>query len=257
MPGMVEMTGNAAGGTIHRLVSAVPPAAPADDKARASPPGTALPEWLTRPAPRPDQPQPPLRPSKPDSRVVMPERADPESGETAGSVFARRRGILLHQLYEYLPSVASEAQREAGLALLARFAPELGRDTAETLLAPVLKVLSSDSMARIFGPNSRAEVAVAGNITLADGKSRLVSARIDRLVVDHATIEIIDLKTGQPRPAAADAVITRQMALYRAVLRAIYPTRAIACSVLWTETGVLDPIPATMLDATFAAITSG
>ena len=255
MPGMIEIADAAAPPEaprrIWRLVSAVPPAAPAAiDKPREEG-DTTLPGWLRQPVPTPGEPLPPLRPSK-----GLP-LAELQNGASAGlGAFARRRGVVLHRLYEWLPGVTPAMRQPAGRALLQRFAPELQADEAEALLAPVLAVLTSPEGEAIFGTTSRAEVAISGRITLPDGSTRDVSARIDRLVIHADRVEIIDLKTGRQHPAAADSAILRQMALYRAVLAAIYPGKAIACAVLWTETGLLDPLPGAALDAAFLAITT-
>jgi ATP-dependent helicase/nuclease subunit A len=255
MPGMIDIADNAAPPDaprrIRRLVSAVPPATPAAIDKGHSESDTPLPIWLGQPVPAPSDPLPPLRPSK-----GLP-LTEPQDGAFAGlEAFARRRGIVLHRLYEWLPDVAPAMRQPAGRALLQRFAPELQADEVEALLAPVLAVLASPEGHAIFGTASRAEVAISGRITLPDGTPRDVSARIDRLVIHEDRADIIDLKTGRPHLAAGDSAILRQMALYRAVLAAIYPGKTIACAVLWTETGQLDPLPSAALDSAFLAITT-
>lgn len=255
MPGVIDIADAAAPPEaprrIRRLVSPVPPAPPAPIDTARDEGGTTLPDWLRQPVPTPDDPLPPLRPSK---GLPLAERRDGTS--TGLGAFARRRGIVLHRLYEWLPGVAPPMRQPAGLALLHRFAPELQPDEAEALLAPVLAVLASPEGEAVFGAASRAEVAISGRITLPDGTARDVSARIDRLVIQRDRVEIVDLKTGRPHLAATDTAILRQMALYRAVLAAIYPGKAIACAVLWTETGRLDPLPGATLDAALHAITT-
>lgn len=254
MPGMIDIADEAAPPeaprAIRRLVSAVPPAAPAAVDQPRDGGGTMLPDWLKRPAPASDEPLPPLRPSRGQPLAEAREGAGGGLG-----AFARRRGIVLHHLYEWLPGVAPATREAAGLALLRRFAPELRSEEARAFLAPVLVVLASPEGEAIFGARSRAEIAISGRITLPDGTTRDVSGRIDRLVVHEDRVDIIDLKTGRPHRAAEDAAIMRQMALYRAVLAAIYPGRTITCAVLWTGNGVLDPLPETGLDAAFQAIT--
>ena len=124
------------------------------------------------------------------------------------------------------------------------------------MLAPVIAVLAAPEHAAIFGPDSRTEVAISGRITLPDGSTRAVSARIDRLIVRENTVEIVDLKTGKPHDAARNSSITRQMALYRTVLQAIYPGKTVNCTIFWTENGTADTLPDAVLDAAFAAITA-
>ncbi len=234
---------------VRRMISNLPPAeATAGPSPREIDAGT-MPDWLRRALPAEALPLPPLRPSK---GFAIDTAEDGAAREPA--TLARRRGIVLHQLYEWLPRVPPAMRRQTGLALLVRLAPELAAEDAEALLLPVIAMLETPEGRRIFGPETRAEVAITGRIALPDGVMRMVSARIDRLIVGVDTVEIIDLKTGKPRDLAGDAVILRQMALYRAVLQAIYPAHRVRCAVLWTETGAIDPLPDAALDAALRAL---
>jgi ATP-dependent helicase/nuclease subunit A len=40
----------------------------------------------------------------------------------------------------------------------------------------------------------------------------------------------------------------RQMAAYRAVLRAVYPDRAVQCALVWTSGARVMPLPDSLLD---------
>lgn len=236
--------------TIRRLNSVVA-AAKGSDPDRAAPeaePG--LPAWLLRTVPATPLPTPPIRPSK--ARFMPVE--GPAPGEDSGA-FARQRGIVLHRLYESLPGVEATRRSMVGRALLTRLAPEVSNETADAMIGGVIDVLDSVDGQRIFGSTSRAEVAVSGEITLPDGSKRPIAGRIDRLIVTAGAIEIVDLKTGKPRDAAKDQSITRQMALYRAVLQAIYPDRPVTATVLWTETGAVQPLPDAALSDALATIT--
>ena len=68
--------------------------------------------------------------------------------------------------------------------------------------------------------------------------SEIVSGLVDRLVIRENEILIVDYKTNRPAPQRESAVpegYLRQMAAYRAVLRNIWPRRAIRCVLLWTD----------------------
>jgi ATP-dependent helicase/nuclease subunit A len=87
----------------------------------------------------------------------------------------------------------------------------------------------------------------------------LVSGQIDRLVVTPGEILIVDYKTNYapPRAAAeAPAAYVRQLALYRAVLRKLYPHLPVRAALLWTETPELMEISAPALDTQLASIIS-
>lgn len=225
------------------MQSAEPAAPPLAAKAevRAEP---ALPDWA-RVALPPEQAEAVISPS-------AGSRATASGGQV--QPFAQARGIVLHKLFELLPGLAPEARAAAGERLLTLMAPELAADERPALLAPVLAILAGEIGARHFGPASRAEVGLSGAVTLADGTARLVRGRIDRLSVSQTCVEVLDLKTGRPRPAAQDAAILRQMALYRALLARLYPDRAILCHVLWLESATLETLETSVLDAAFAGV---
>ena len=80
----------------------------------------------------------------------------------------------------------------------------------------------------------------------------LVSGQIDRLVVTPTEVLIVDYKTNHAPPAAeagAPSGYVRQLALYRAVLRKLYPQLPVRTALLWTETPELMEISAPALDA--------
>ncbi len=63
---------------------------------------------------------------------------------------------------------------------------------------------------------------------------------------------IVDYKTNRPAPETlADAPhdYVMQLALYRAVLRRLYPQKPVAAAILWTDRPSLMEIPSGMLDA--------
>ena len=85
--------------------------------------------------------------------------------------------------------------------------------------------------APVFAAGSRAEVSIVGRLPRPGQPPALVSGQIDRLVVTAAEVLIVDFKTNLAPPATAaeaPAAYVRQLALYRAVLRQLYPTRTSA-----------------------------
>jgi ATP-dependent helicase/nuclease subunit A len=252
--GVVDVEESEPDGAIRRIrrrVTTEPVAPPAETPPGAPAGAGGLPAWLTTPLAPDDLPLPPLRPS----RGGVPAPAIPDAEPDSDADFRRRRGILMHQLFEWLPRIEQEKRLDAGLALLPRLAPGMPGEDAVKLVSEVVAHIANPGLARFFGSCARAEVAVAGEVTLPDGSRRPVAGRIDRLVVTPTRVEILDLKTGRPRPASGDKSITRQMALYAALMGALYPGREIVCAVLWTETGALDPLDPAALQEALAAIT--
>ena len=78
---------------------------------------------------------------------------------------------------------------------------------------------------------------------------------VDRLAVEHERVIVLDYKTDRPSPtdaAAAPDSYVMQLALYREVLRKIFPAKIITCALLWTETPHLMELPDSRLDDVFA-----
>jgi ATP-dependent helicase/nuclease subunit A len=117
-------------------------------------------------------------------------------------------------------------------------------------------VIEEVRFAPVFATGSRAEVSIVGRLPRPGRPPALVSGQIDRLVVTAAEVLIVDFKTNlAPPEAAADApaAYVRQLALYRAVLRQLYPTRIVRAALLWTEAPELMEISASALDAELAS----
>jgi ATP-dependent helicase/nuclease subunit A len=217
-----------------------------------------LPSWLKMAAAPEEPPDVLLRPS------------DPVNGEDEGHAVvsdearsaherALMRGTLTHRLLQSLPDVAPERRAAAAGAFLARNAKDSFTDAERDALArQVLDLIAAPAFAPLFTDGSRAEVSIVGRLELP-GRP-LVSGQIDRLVVTADEVLIVDFKTNQvpPKsPSEAPAAYVRQLALYRAVLRRLYPQRAIRAALLWTATVEYMEISAPALDAALASLHVG
>ena len=83
---------------------------------------------------------------------------------------------------------------------------------------------------------------------------QVVSGQIDRLVILSDKVLILDFKTNRPPPEQAERVppaYLRQLALYRAVIRQIYPSLPVECLLLWTHGPRIMPIAQDWLDRHF------
>jgi len=200
----------------------------------------SLKPWARLPAPAEETPPRPLAPSRPDGAeppVVSP------LGTDAGVRF--RRGRIVHSLLQTLPDMAPDARRGAAIRYVARPAHELTADEQTAIVNETLSVLSAPESAFLFGPGSRAEVPLVGRV----GDS-VVSAQLDRIVVQNGSVGIVDFKTNRPPPSRAEdvpAVYLRQMAVYRAALALVYPDKRIDCYLLWTDGPRLMPLPPDLL----------
>jgi ATP-dependent helicase/nuclease subunit A len=164
-----------------------------------------------------------------------------------------RRGDLIHRLLQLLPDVPAAERAEAAAALLARERDLTEAQRAE-MAAAALAVLQDARFAEVFGPGSRAEVAIAGAArALPPGLK--ISGRIDRLVVLPDRVLVADFKTNRPSPATieeADPAYLRQMAVYAAVLAEVFPGRTIEAALVWTDGPKLMPVPEKLIAQSLA-----
>jgi ATP-dependent helicase/nuclease subunit A len=179
-----------------------------------------------------------------DMEVELPVAAPHAPGDPLGRRF--RRGNLIHALLQSLPDLPAADREAAGRAYLAR--PGQGLDTGqvEEILAEALGVMADPGLAPAFGPGSLAEAPLAGRIG-----ERLILGQVDRLLVTPQKILVLDFKTNRPPPELAEAAPSaylRQMAAYRAVLRAAFPGRPVECTLVWTYGARAMPLPAMLLD---------
>jgi ATP-dependent helicase/nuclease subunit A len=99
----------------------------------------------------------------------------------------------------------------------------------------------------LFGPHSRSEVPLTG--VVADS---VVGGLVDRLVVLPDSVLVGDFKTNRRPPLRVEdtpKLYLRQMASYRAVLRAIFPGRRVRCALIWTREARVAILPDEMLDS--------
>jgi ATP-dependent helicase/nuclease subunit A len=234
-----------------RLEDAAAPTGKAAAPVPAAP--TDLPPWLHTAAP----------PEAPADNLLRPSDSAAKEGlriRTGESVMERaralQRGTLVHRLLQSLPDVATERRRDAAQKYLARNTDGWTDGEREAVAGGVLALIGDPRFAPVFAPGSRAEVSIVGRLDRPGRSPALVSGQIDRLVVTADEVLIVDYKTNHAPPgtaAQAPAAYVRQLALYRAVLRKLYPQLPVRAALLWTETPEFMEISSPALDAELAA----
>jgi ATP-dependent helicase/nuclease subunit A len=229
----VEEPADDGAGTVWRWrkVPGETPAAPPDGAGEAA--THDVPDWLKRKARAEAVTPHAIAPS----RTLTTRFADPRA-------FAR--GRVIHRLLQALPAIAPERRTEAARRHVARVS-ELGESEREAIVAEVLRVLNDARFAALFSPDARAEVPLAG--VLADG--RRVSGVVDRLAVIDTTVLIADYKSDRTVPGSIEQVpltYVSQLALYRAVLRRLYPNHSVRAALVWTAGPGLTELPDNVLD---------
>ncbi|WP_284876557.1 double-strand break repair helicase AddA [Brevundimonas sp. MEB006b] len=214
----------------------------------------ALPAWAASPPPA-DAAARFASPSRMEGGAIrIPAPSPLARTEAGGAALGRfRRGDLIHRLLERLPEIAPADRPDAARRLLAR---ETDLDEAQRaeMIAAAFSVLDDARFAPVFGPGSRAEVALTGSTPdLPPGVA--INGRIDRLVVTPEKVLVVDYKTNRPAPDAVEAVdpaYVLQAAVYVAVLKRLYPDRPVEAALVWTDGPKLMPIPETLLAAALA-----
>jgi len=250
--------------TVHRFhMTRLPPVAPTGvDKAGLFEHAAPLPETLFRPLPPYEELPRPLSPSGASALIdeakdAVPDTRSPVLDAAAEPGFAVMRGLALHKLLQMLPGIADTERRGAAERYLARAGagwPDGERDKA---LEAVLSVLSDGRFGTLFSPSSRAEVAVMGSLEVK-GKLRSISGKIDRLAVTPEKVSIVDYKTNRPAPknlAEVPPAYVLQLALYRALLKPLYPGREVTAALLFTEAPRLIELPVPVMDDALARLT--
>jgi ATP-dependent helicase/nuclease subunit A len=181
--------------------------------------------------------------------------AAPSPLAESGGLGRFRRGDLIHRLLQILPDLEPSTRAEGSRRLLLK-ERDLTEDQRREMTAAALGVLDDPLFADVFGPGSRAEAAVAGSAPDLP-PSRKVSGRVDRMVVTPTRVLVVDFKSNRPSPdriEEADAAYLTQMAIYVAVLRAIFPGRAVEAALVWTDGPKLMPIPENLISRALATI---
>ena len=150
---------------------------------------------------------------------------------TAGNAKALLRGTLVHRLMQSLPDIPAERRAKAAKDYLARTGARLNAEERAQLAEQVMLVLEHPHFSELFAPGSRAEVPIVGRLILG-GETVRVPGQVDRLAVTQSSVLIADFKTDRNIPSRIEAVrpkYVEQLALYRAVLKKLYPDKSRAC----------------------------
>jgi ATP-dependent helicase/nuclease subunit A len=208
------------------------------------PPESKLPPWLACSVAAEPPRSMALRPSalEGEPRAGIPARS------SADRKHALARGNAVHRLMQSLTDTPPDRRAEAARRFLARRA-ELSEAERDEIAREVLAVLADPRFAPLFAPGSKAEVSIAGRIGELP-----ISGQVDRLVVTDEAVLIADYKSNRPPPRSLAQAQDRhgdyvvQLAVYRAVLKQLYPDRPVRAALVWTATPELMELPEKVLD---------
>lgn len=182
---------------------------------------------LLTPAPKEDALAKPYAPSH-DENDELDVVASPL--KESGNFY--KRGTVIHKLLQYIATI-DEKDRQTRAEIFLR--TELPDTSAYEITRIINEVLNlCQTYPEIFGLNSKAEVPIIGEVG-----GKIISAKIDRLVINKDKIIIVDYKTNRPAAATLSEVpeiYINQLNIYKALLQKLYPEKNVESYILWTNT---------------------
>ena len=186
-----------------------------------------------------------------DLLVTSPLFSDPESNDRS-----LEKGRLIHRMLQALPDIPAEERAEAAKRYAeraARFWPAAER---QVLIDSVLKLLQDQRLHAVFAVHAQAEISIMGTLTL-EGREYAVSGRIDRLAVLSDSVVILDYKTNRVPPASEETIPfshKAQLAIYREILKPLYPAMRIDCMLIYTENATIHTLSEQALASALAGL---
>ncbi len=215
--------GPAFAGEILRYRKGGAPGPEAETEA-APPEPAALPDFLRRPAPAETSRWRRAPTTREEEPAVRPPRAGAEER-------GFRRGRAIHKLLELLPDLSPDARLPAAERLLRTLMPELAEAERRAVAGEALRVLTMPELAPLFGPDARAEQAIAGEL---DGVP--VLGVVDRFAVTDDGLLLADFKSHPepPPPTRIPSAYLAQLRAYARMLETLYPGRDLRAAIVWT-----------------------
>jgi ATP-dependent helicase/nuclease subunit A len=185
----------------------------------------------------------PPKPLAPSALGEEPPALSPLSGDSLA------RGNFIHALLQYLPSLPEGRRKEAARALAVPHRATMPDDDIEACIREAIAVMENPFFAAVFAEGSLAEVPIIGIANLK-GQPYVVSGRIDRLAIGVREVWLVDYKTNRRPPVTAADIpkaYVRQMALYRHLLKRIYPEKTVRAALVWTAVPRMDVLDESLL----------
>ena len=137
------------------------------------------------------------KPLTPSGKISFIEENDVRSflELKVGQATSRDIGILKHKLLQYLPDIEAGKRHSFAKDMVEAFKPQLTKNQKDEILSSVFSFLQNEKFKILFGANSRAELAIVGDVEI-NNKTHKVVGQIDRLIQLENTIIFCDYKTG-------------------------------------------------------------
>jgi ATP-dependent helicase/nuclease subunit A len=217
---------------------------------------------LDKPVPKTDKLPRPLVPSGAsaiiDGEDQMAPKQSPFSSSKPSGASSLEYGKAVHRMLQVFPTISSSEWEKQGLNYLSRALPTLDADEQHNMITSIIAVLKDTDFAPIFTEESASEFSIMGTLDVK-GQERIVSGRIDRMVILEDKILIVDYKTNFKAPdhiSEIPQVYIRQLAIYRAVLQPLYPDKPIEAGLLYTRVPALFALKGELLDQAMENLSS-
>ena len=184
-----------------------------------------------------------LQEQMPLARPYTPSRPDDEEDFVVNSPlkdngYYFKRGLLIHSALQFLPVKSTYSEQVNFInKYLDKNSDNLSKNSVAQIKEEIVKLLKEPECKFIFGPESKAEVPIMGEV---DG--RIISAQLDRLIVTSDKVIIVDFKTNRPAADSLENVqpgYIKQLNVYKQLLEKIYPNKSVEGYILWTNTAKL------------------
>ncbi len=143
-----------------------------------------------------------------------------------------KRGTVIHKLLQYIATIDEKDRQTRAEMFLKTELPDSSTYEITRIINEVLNLCQT--YPEIFGLNSKAEVPIIGEVG-----GKIISAKIDRLVINKDKIIIVDYKTNRPAATTLSEVpelYINQLSTYKALLQKLYPEKNVESYILWTNT---------------------
>ncbi len=211
-----------------RIVYAVPQENDSEDKHKNKKPKSLSGDFshLFTPAPMENPLAKPYTPSRgnPEDEIVASPLAD------NGHFY--KRGTAIHKLLQYICNVSVSKREAIALEFISKQLPDLSSKEHQQIVMEVLNLCNA--YPDLFSSNSMAEVPIIGELG-----GKIISAKVDRLVVTQDKVMIVDYKTNRPAAEKLDdvpSIYINQMSTYKSLLQRIYSDKEVETYLLWTNT---------------------
>ena len=143
-----------------------------------------------------------------------------------------RRGTVIHKLLQYIGALKENQREQAAFEFLRKQLSDFSESEHRQIVTEVLSLCNH--FPELFSANSQAEVPIIGEIN-----GKIISAKIDRLLVLPDKVIVVDYKTNRPAAKSLNDVpdvYFSQLRAYKELIQHIYPDKTVETYLLWTNT---------------------